>query len=44
MIPAETQTSLVSANSGYVALNSNALEIIKENLKTSRCLFSCSIL
>lgn len=32
-VPAEVETSLVSANSGYVALNSNALEIIKENLK-----------
>ena len=32
-VPVEMETSLVSANSGYVALNSNALEIIKENLK-----------
>ena len=31
--PVETETTLVSANSGYVALNSNALEIISENLK-----------
>lgn len=32
-IPAEMQTSLIPANSGYVALNSNALDIIKDNLK-----------
>ena len=32
-VPAEVETSLVSANSGYVALNINALEITKENLK-----------
>ncbi len=32
-VPAEVQTSLTPVNSGYVALNNNALEIIKENLK-----------
>jgi len=32
-ISSEAQTSLIPTNSGYVALGSNALEIIKDNLK-----------
>ncbi len=32
-VPVEMQTSLIPANSGYVALNSNALDIIRDNLK-----------
>ena len=32
-VPAEMQTALTSVNSSYVALNNNALGIIKENLK-----------
>ena len=33
-VPAEMQASLITSNSSYVALNSNALDIIKENLKS----------
>ena len=33
-VPSEMQTSLIPVNSSYVALNSNALDIIKENLKS----------
>ena len=33
-VPVEMKTSLIPANSSYVALNSNALDIIKENLKS----------
>ena len=33
-VPAEMQASLIPVNSSYVALNSNALDIIKENLKS----------
>ena len=32
-VPTVTETSLTSGNSSYVALNSKALDIIKENLK-----------
>lgn len=33
-VPAEMQASLIPANSSYVALSSNALDIVKENLKS----------
>ena len=33
-VPSEMQTSLIPVNSSYVALNGNALDIIKENLKS----------
>jgi len=32
-VPVEIQTSLIPANSSYVALSSNALDIIRDNLK-----------